>query len=122
VRVSLDGETLADSRHTKVLFETGLPPRFYIPPDDVRQDLLEASDRRTACAYKGFASYWSVRVGEELEPDLVWFYVHPLHDAADIRGLLAFFNERIDLDVDGERWERPPTQWSRSRQSTGGSK
>jgi uncharacterized protein (DUF427 family) len=120
VSVSLAGERLADSRRTRILFETGLPPRFYFPADDVRQDVLEPSDRRTACAYKGVASYWSVRVGEELEPDLVWFYVSPLHDAAEVRDMLAFFNERIDLDVDGERWERPRTQWSRSRKSTGG--
>ena len=109
VRVSLHGSVLAESRRTKVLFEAGLPPRFYFPPEDVRMDLLEPSDSQTTCAYKGFASYWSL--GEE--DDLVWTYREPLHDALPIRGMLAFFNERVDIEVDGEPQERPHTQWSR---------
>jgi uncharacterized protein (DUF427 family) len=113
VRVSLHGEVVAESRRTKLLFETGLPPRFYFPPEDVRQDALVRSDTRTTCAYKGHASYWSVRAGAELEEDLVWYYRQPLHDALALRDMLAFFNERVDLEVDGERWERPVTGWSR---------
>lgn len=115
VSVSLEGEPLAESSATKLLFETGLPPRFYLPADDVRRDVLEPADRRSACAYKGEASYWSVRVGERLEPDLAWTYREPLHDAEPVRDMIAFFNERVDLDVDGERWERPVTGWSRPR-------
>jgi uncharacterized protein (DUF427 family) len=113
VRVSVDGALLADSRRTKVLFETGLPPRWYFPPEDVRQDLLVQSDQRTTCAYKGHASYWSVEVGDRLEDDLVWTYRRPLHDALEVRDMLAFFNERVDLEVDGELEERPRTPWSR---------
>ena len=113
VRVSLEGETLAESRRPRILFETALPLRFYLPPEDVRQDLLVRSDRRTACAYKGEASYWSLRAPAGLEPDLFWTYHEPLHDAAAIRDLLAFYTERVDLDVDGERWDRPRTPWSR---------
>jgi uncharacterized protein (DUF427 family) len=109
VRVSIDGETVADSRRTKVLFEAGLPPRWYFPPEDVRRDLLENSSKRTTCAYKGHASYWSV--GDER--DIAWTYKEPLYDAQPVKDMIAFFNERVDLEVDGERGERPQTQWSR---------
>jgi uncharacterized protein (DUF427 family) len=113
VRVSIDGQTLAESRRTRILFEAGLPLRFYFPPEDVRQDAFVRSDRRTACAYKGEASYWSVSTGDRVEQDLAWTYHEPLHDAAQVRDMLAFYNERVDLDVEGERWERPNTPWSR---------
>lgn len=113
VRVSLGSEVLAESQRTKLLFETSLPPRFYFPPEDVRRELLEPSEKQTVCAYKGAATHYSVRVGGDLEEDLVWTYEDPLHDAAGVRGMLAFYNEHVDLDVDGERWERPVTGWSR---------
>jgi uncharacterized protein (DUF427 family) len=113
VRVSLDGEPLAESRRAKVLYEAGLPPRWYFPPGDVRTELLEESDTSTTCAYKGFASYWNVRVGNRFEDDLVWTYREPLQDALEIKDMLAFFNERVDLEVEDEREERPHTQWSR---------
>ncbi|HKF79932.1 MAG TPA: DUF427 domain-containing protein [Thermoleophilaceae bacterium] len=109
VRVSIGGETVAESTRAKVLFEAGLPPRWYFPREDVRMELLVDSDRQTTCAYKGFASYWSV--GEE--DDIAWTYEDPLHDALPVQGLVAFFNERVDLEVDGEPVERPHTQWSR---------
>jgi uncharacterized protein (DUF427 family) len=113
VRVSTDGEVLAESRRTKVLYEAGLPPRWYFPREDVRMDLLETSDGRTTCAYKGHASYWNVRVGDRVEDDLVWTYREPLHDAMPVKDMLAFFNERVEIEVDGEPEERPHTQWSR---------
>ena len=113
VRVSLDGQLLAESRRPKVLYETALPPRFYLPADDVRTELLVASPRRTRCAYKGSASYSHVRIGDRLVEDLVWTYRDPQHDAAPVADHLCFFNERVDLEVDGERMERPRTQWSR---------
>ena len=113
VRVRIGGQVVADSRRTWVIFETGLPPRWYFPPEDVRQDLLEPSDLRTTCAYKGRASYWSVRAGGELEDDVVWTYRLPLPDAREVRDMLAFFNERVEIEVDGEVQERPRTQWSR---------
>jgi uncharacterized protein (DUF427 family) len=109
VRLSIGGEPVADSRRAKVLFEAGLPPRWYLPREDVRMELLEPTDKQTTCAYKGFASYWSV--GEE--DDIAWTYEDPLHDALPVKGLVAFFNERVDLELDGERQERPRTQWSR---------
>lgn len=109
VRVLLDGEVLADSRRAQVLFETGLPPRWYLPPEDVRTELLLPSATKTRCAYKGAASYWSV--GDE--DDLVWSYPDPQHDAEQVRGLLCFFDERVDVEIDGVSQERPQTQWSR---------
>src|ERR671931_513520 len=109
VKVTIRGETVAESRRAKVLFEAGLPPRWYFPREDVRMELLEDSDKQTTCAYKGFASYWSV--GEE--DDIAWTYLDPLQDALPVKGMVAFFNERVALEVDGEPQERPRTQWSR---------
>jgi uncharacterized protein (DUF427 family) len=112
VRVSVNGEVVAETDRPRVIYETGLPPRWYFPPEDVRADVLVPSETRTGCAYKGWAGYYSVRVDAEIEDDLVWFYREPLRDADRIAGYLAFFNERADIEVDGELQERPITQWS----------
>jgi uncharacterized protein (DUF427 family) len=112
VRVSLEGETLAESSRARVIFETALPPRWYFPPDDVRGEHLVESETTTGCAYKGFASYWSVRVGDHEEEDLAWTYRAPRPGVEQIRDHIAFFNERVDVEVDGEAQERPLTQWS----------
>jgi uncharacterized protein (DUF427 family) len=111
VRVSIDGELVADSTRAKVLFETALPPRYYLPREDFHAELVPSS-KKTRCAYKGSASYWHVRVGEQTLEDLVWTYADPQHDALLVRDLLSFFNERVDLELDGVRQERPRTQWS----------
>ena len=105
VRVSLDGTELADARRAQVLYETGLPPRWYIPREDVRFNALEpAEDVKTRCPYKGETSgYWSA--GEEKA--IAWTYEDPLPCVAPIAGLVAFFNERVDNEVDGEAEERP---------------
>jgi uncharacterized protein (DUF427 family) len=113
VRIKRDGHLLADSRRAKVLFETGLPPRYYLPPEDVSTELLVPSSRRTRCAYKGSATHWHVRVGERLYQDLAWSYPLPQHDGEPVRDLLCFYNERVDLELDGELVERPRTQYSR---------
>lgn len=113
VRVSLDGEVLAESSRPVVLFETGLPPRFYLPAEDIREEILVASDLHTQCPYKGTASYWSARLSTgSVEENLIWFYPDPLASVAAIVGRLCFFNERVDLEVDGEVWERPETPFS----------
>jgi uncharacterized protein (DUF427 family) len=112
VQVVIGGQTVADTRRPALLFETGLPVRYYIPQENVRLDLLEPSHALTRCPYKGTASYWSARVGEQIELNIVWSYREPIHDAAKIKGLLAFFNERVDLYVDGELQPRPRTAWS----------
>jgi uncharacterized protein (DUF427 family) len=108
VRVSLDGVVLAESTGARALYETGLPTRYYLPRDDVRLDLLERSDTVTGCAYKGRASHWR-RGGD----DIAWTYEAPTPEAAAIQGRVAFYNERVDIDVDGERQPRPNTPWTR---------
>jgi uncharacterized protein (DUF427 family) len=110
IRVRIEGELVAESTRTKALFESGLPTRWYFPADDVRMDLLSPSETRTTCAYKGFASHWSF--GED--EDVAWTYDDPLHDALDVKGRVAFYNERVDLEIDGEVEERPQTEWARS--------
>ncbi|QGF22884.1 DUF427 domain-containing protein [Raineyella fluvialis] len=101
VVVSHRGLVLADTRRAIVLFETGLSPRYYIPREDVATDLLVPTDSHTVCAYKGRASYWSASVGDETLPDVVWSYEEPLHDGLPVKGLLAFYTERLELTVDG---------------------
>jgi uncharacterized protein (DUF427 family) len=113
VVVSVAGTVLAETGRPLLLFETGLPSRFYLAAADVRWDLLEPSAKRTGCPYKGEAVYWSARIGGRIRDDLAWSYLDPLPDVARIRGRIAFFNERVDLFVDGERQQRPRTPWSR---------
>jgi uncharacterized protein (DUF427 family) len=111
VRIERDGEVLAESERPRLLFETMLPVRAYLPREDVRVP-LESSGKRTFCAYKGRASYWTpVAEGRRYE-NLAWSYEAPLREAGEVAGMIAFFNERVDVVVDGERWERPRTPWS----------
>ena len=112
VRVEIDGETVADTHQPRLLFETGLPVRYYIPKTDVRMDLLEATDTETACPYKGTANYYSVIVDGRRQEDIVWWYRHPVHESAHIAGYVAFYNERVDIYVDGELEGRPTTVFS----------
>ena len=114
VRLELDGHVLAESTRPHLLFETLLPVRYYLPRDDVRVD-LHPSGTKTYCAYKGEASYWSPDLGGTVVPDLTWSYQDPLHDAMEVGGLIAFFDERVDVTVDGVPRERPVTPWSRPR-------
>ena len=113
VRIEIDGELVAESRTPHALFETTLPPRWYLPLEDVREDLLVPSETSTNCPYKGRASYWSVQVGDRLHEDIAWTYPEPVVECPRIAGLVCFFNERVDLRVDGELLERPMTPWSR---------
>jgi uncharacterized protein (DUF427 family) len=112
VKVVLDGEVVAETHHPVLLFETGLPTRYYIPRLDVRQDLLEPTSTSSQCPYKGKAIYWSVRVKDRIYPDLVWSYPFPIPECPRIEQLLAFYNEKVDLYVDGQLQERPATHWS----------
>jgi len=108
VRIERDGVLLAESRRPRLLFEPPLPVRYYLPPQDVRGDLLRPSPTRTFCAYKGEASYLSL----EGEADIGWTYPAPLREAAEVTDHVAFFNERVDIVVDGTPLERPVTPWS----------
>jgi uncharacterized protein (DUF427 family) len=116
VRVELDGQVLAESSRPTLLFETMLPARYYLPREDIRAELTPSATR-TYCAYKGEASYWSAAAGGRAVPDIAWTYQQPRHDAAQVRGLIAFFNERLDITVDGKRLDRPRTPWSPGRGS-----
>jgi uncharacterized protein (DUF427 family) len=111
VRLELDGQVLAASSRPTLLFETMLPTRYYLPRVDVTAELIP-SRTKTWCAYKGQASYFSASVGGRLVPDIAWTYEDPRHDAAQVRDLVAFFDERIDVTLDGERRARPVTPWS----------
>jgi uncharacterized protein (DUF427 family) len=108
VRVERDGELLAASSRPYVLLEAPLPVRYYLPPEDVREGILRPSPTRTLCAYKGQAAYWSLQDAN----DIAWSYPEPLREAAEVRDRIAFFNERVDLVVDGRRLVRPVTPWS----------
>ena len=112
VRVEVDGETVADSTSPRLLFETGLPPRYYLPKTHVRMDLLERSDTVTRCPYKGQAETWSVRAAGQLHGDLAWSYPAPLAESQKIAGLIAFYNEKVDLFVDGALQQRPSSKFS----------
>lgn len=112
VRVELNGQTLADSHAPRILFETGLPARYYLPLTDVRLDLLTASDTKTQCPYKGTAEYWNVRIGEDEFPDLVWIYRTPLPESQKVAGLACFYNEKVDIYLDGELQDRPHSPFS----------
>jgi uncharacterized protein (DUF427 family) len=112
VRVEVDGVTVADSRQPRILFETGLPPRYYVPLTSLRMDLLRPSDTQTHCPYKGTAGYWSVDTGQAVHPDIVWIYRAPLPESQKIAGLACLYNEKVDLYLDGELQERPQTHFS----------
>lgn len=112
VVVRVDGVTVADSHQPRILFETGLPPRYYLPLPDVRMDLLRPSDLQTHCPYKGTATYWQLDTGENVHENLVWIYRSPLPESQKIAGLACFYNEKVDLVVDGEPVARPRTPFS----------
>ena len=113
VRGYVDQQLVVDSKRTLILFEDRHLPVWYFPPDDVRADVLEPSDKHTQCPHKGTASYWNVRIGDRVVRDAVWTYPDPIPGREDIAELVCFFNERVDLEVDREPQERPVTQWSR---------
>ena len=107
VVIALDGVELAETRHPVVLYETGLIPRYYLPPTDVRRELFVPTDTVTHCPYKGSASYLSLVSDELDEPDLAWSYAFPTRESLPIAGLVAFHDERVDVTVEGVRQPRP---------------
>ncbi len=112
VRIEVDGVTVADSSRPVILFETGLPPRYYLPLSDVRTDLLTPTDTQTHCPYKGTATYWTADAGHGPHPDLVWAYRAPLPESQKIAGLACFYDEKVDVYLDGELQERPRTHFA----------
>ncbi len=112
VTVTIEGVQVAESNHPTLLFETALPTRFYLPKTDVRMELLHPIERKTECPYKGTAEYWSVDVNGEMVDGVVWSYPFPTHESSKIAGLLCFYNERVDMTVDGLTLERPRSPFS----------
>lgn len=102
VRVELDGVTLAESTRPRLLFETGLPVRYYVPKTDVRMDLLAPTETTSHCPYKGQAEYWSATIGETVQTDVAWSYRTPLPESQKIAGLICFYTERVGVYVDGQ--------------------
>jgi uncharacterized protein (DUF427 family) len=112
VRVEYDGQVLAESSEPTFVFETNLPLRFYLPRRDLQAE-PRPSARRTVCAYKGEASYLSFDLGGKAA-DVAWTYEDPLPDARPLAGLVAFYDELVDVIVDGERRPRPDTPFARA--------
>jgi len=100
VRIEVDGVVVAATTRARVLREGGLPPRYYLPRDDVRMDLLVATEHATNCPFKGDASYWTLEHEHGRHENLVWSYETPLESLPEIAGLLCFYNERVELVVD----------------------
>ena len=114
VRVELDGVVLAESSSPVMVFETGLPTRYYLNRTEVNFAHLHQTDTVTACPYKGETSdYWSVQLGETVHPDLAWSYDFPTRQLLPIAGLIAFYNEKVDIVLDGEPLARPVTHFSK---------
>jgi uncharacterized protein (DUF427 family) len=114
VRIELDGLVLADSLAPVMVFETGLPTRYYLDRTTVRFEHLRPTDTVTACPYKGKTSgYWSVVAGDAVHTDLAWAYDFPTRQLSPIAGLIAFYNERVDVVLDGVLLPRPKTHFSK---------
>jgi uncharacterized protein (DUF427 family) len=112
VRVEVDGLVLADSHAPRMLFETGLPTRYYLPPTDVRMDLLRGSSSESHCPYKGVAGYLSLETPGHVEPDIAWIYRTPLPESQKVAGLVSFYNERADIYVDDVLQDRPRSRFA----------
>ena len=112
VRIEVDGVTVAESSSPTLLFETGLPVRYYLAKTHVQLHLLSHSDSRSHCPYKGEAEYWSVKIGDTVHDDRAWSYPTPLPESLGVAGLIAFYDEKVDVFVDGVLQERPSTKFS----------
>ncbi|KAK4540236.1 hypothetical protein LTR36_009641 [Oleoguttula mirabilis] len=115
IRVFVDGEVVADTTTSHHLYETMLPTRYYMPLTVVRPDVLRPSTTRTQCPYKGEAEYYSVEVNGKLHKDIVWFYNTPTLESALVAGLVCFYNEKVDIELDGQMLERADTHFGRGQ-------
>ena len=111
IEVKINGVTVANSTKPTLLFETGLPTRYYLPLTDVRMDLLRDSSTTTQCPYKGEANYYSVEIDGELIEDIVWYYKYPVEESSRIAGMVSFYNEKVDIFVNGVPEGRPKTKF-----------
>jgi uncharacterized protein (DUF427 family) len=112
IRIELDGVILAESSSPVMVFETGLPTRYYLNRAEVNLEHMVPTDTVTECPYKGTTSgYWSIRIGETVHRDLAWTYDFPTRQLFPIAGLIAFYNEKVDIFLDGEKLDRPKTHF-----------
>jgi uncharacterized protein (DUF427 family) len=112
--VVVGGEAVADSHRPRLLFETGLPTRYYLPRMDVRMDLLTESETVTQCPYKGRTVHYDLALDDRSVRDVAWSYPFPIPECPKIENLICFYDERVDLvEVDGEAQPRPQTPWSK---------
>ena len=107
VRVRVRNTVVAESTHPRMLIESGLPVCWYLPPEDVRTELLASSSTTTRCPYKGVARYWSVRLRDCFEQDIVWSCPQPFHDGEGVRGLRASSTTAAVEVTDGRGTCRP---------------
>jgi uncharacterized protein (DUF427 family) len=112
VRVEIDGAVIAESTSPRLLFETGLPTRFYLPKTHVRMGMLELGELVTHCPYKGRAISFGARTGGRVHDNVAWCYPTPLPESERVAGLIAFYNEKVDLHIDGTLAERPASRFS----------
>jgi uncharacterized protein (DUF427 family) len=113
IRVEIDGAVLAETHSPLLLFETGLPTRYYFDRTDVSFERLEETHTQSVCPYKGITSrYWSAHAGDTLHSDIAWSYEYPAIQVAQIAGLVAFYNEKLDIFVDGQELPRPATHFT----------
>ena len=120
MEVAVDGVTLASSDRPVLLFETDLPTRFYLPVEDVRLDLLEPTDNVSICPYKGRTDGYWTWPGPPALPNVAWTYSSPAPAVGAVAGRVAFYNELVDITVDGVRQERPESPFSSREQRPGG--
>jgi len=118
VVVRVGGKVVADSGACGAgvvhLYETGLPCRYYLPRTAIDQSVLRPSKTVTRCPYKGAAEYFSVEVEGKVYEDLVWFYNQPLLEVAKVEGLCCFYNEKVEIELDGKILEPPQSPWSKT--------
>jgi len=112
IKVVVDGTTVAETKRPTLLFETGLPTRYYMPKHDACMDLLQKSDVVTRCPYKGEAHLYSIKCDDTLHEGLAWIYRYPTLECSKVQGLICFLNEKVDLYEDGALLPRPKTPWS----------
>ena len=111
IRIEVEGITVAESTRPVLLFETGLPTRYYIPKDDVTVETTP-TETHTICPYKGVADYWQFEIDGKDYQDLIWGYHQPFNESLKIKDLVAFYDEKVDVYVDGELQDRPRTVFS----------
>ena len=113
VEIVVEDRVVASTERPRVLFETGLPPRYYLPRLDVRTDVLVPSETTTACPYKGQATHFHVSIDDNQVEDVAWSYPFPLPEVADLQNRICFYDERVDrVAVDGIAQSRPETPFS----------